>query len=60
MRLFDVTILVLEGTKSSRIEERINAEDFHEACVTALSRAIFLNGRVLAIVEFKQPPRLVS
>ena len=60
MRMFDVTILVVTATSSKRVEERIMRDDFHDACVSAIAYAVKHHGRILSIVEFKQPPRLVS
>lgn len=60
MRMFDVTILVVTGSSTNKVDTRIQVDDFHDACIAALARAIEHGGRILSIVEFKQPPRLVS
>jgi len=61
MRMFDVTILIIDGATTKRIDERFDAVDFHDACMNALGAAMRIpGGRVLSITEVKQPPRLVS
>jgi len=58
MRVFDVGIY--SDTHNKRTDLCIDAEDFHEACVTALSTARAEEGRVLYIIEVRQPPLLVA
>jgi hypothetical protein len=60
MRMFDATILIIDSKVSARVDERIDAIDFHDACTAALGAALMAKGRLLAIVEVTPLPKLVS